>query len=163
MLANHRSAVDRFVAACQADWRIVAAFLGGSNARGEADAHSDLDLCVITTDEAFDDFFADRGAFVRRLGETVFVEDFGLPNIVFFILSDGTEVELHLGSEDHLDRIHSGPFKVLPVALHHGDGARSIVRFFQQLAPALAQAHGIAYPAELERVMTDRLKQLSHD
>jgi hypothetical protein len=35
-----------------------------------------------------------------------------------------------------------------------------IVRFYQELAPPLAQAHGILYPAGLERVMCDRLEQL---
>ena len=36
----------------------VATFLGGSYARGSADAHSDLDLCVITTDGALEEFLA---------------------------------------------------------------------------------------------------------
>jgi len=35
-----------------------------------------------------------------------------------------------------------------------------IVRFYQELAPPLARAHGITYPADLERVMSDRLEQL---
>jgi hypothetical protein len=35
-----------------------------------------------------------------------------------------------------------------------------IVRFYQELAPPLAQAHGITYPADLERVVYDRLEQL---
>ena len=42
--------VERFVNACQADDRVVAAFLGGSTVKGYADAYSDVDLCVITTD-----------------------------------------------------------------------------------------------------------------
>ena len=36
-----------------------------------------------------------------------------------------------------------------------------IARFYQELAPPLAQAHGIPYPADLERVMYDRLEKLS--
>jgi len=35
-----------------------------------------------------------------------------------------------------------------------------IVRFYQELAPPLARAHGVPYPIELERVMYDRLEQL---
>jgi hypothetical protein len=35
-----------------------------------------------------------------------------------------------------------------------------IVRFYQELAPPLAQAHGIPYPADLARVLSDRLEQL---
>jgi predicted nucleotidyltransferase len=61
--------MERFVAACREDERVMAAFLGGSYARGTADAHSDLDLYVITTDGAFDAFCVERAAFIRNLGE----------------------------------------------------------------------------------------------
>ncbi len=40
--------------------------------------------------------------------------------------------------------------------------ALTIVRFYQQLAPPLAQAHGIPYPADLARVMSGRLELLSN-
>src|SRR5215468_11607178 len=93
-LHHHQVVINRFVAACQTDERVVAATLYGSCARGAADAYSDLDLGLLTTDEAYEDFLAGRAAFVRTLGEPVFLEDFDLSNIVFFILSDGTEVEL---------------------------------------------------------------------
>ncbi|HEX6383969.1 MAG TPA: nucleotidyltransferase domain-containing protein [Anaerolineae bacterium] len=49
---NHQIVIDRFVASCRADERVVAAFLGGSYARGAADEYSDLDLYLITTDRA---------------------------------------------------------------------------------------------------------------
>ncbi len=35
-----------------------------------------------------------------------------------------------------------------------------IVLFYQELAPFLARTHGITYPADLERVMVDRLEKL---
>jgi predicted nucleotidyltransferase len=256
--------LDRFVAACQADERVVAAFLGGSYARGTADAYSDLDLYLITTDEAYDDFFAGREAFIRRLGEPVFLEDFhrGDADFVFFTFPDGTECELGLGRESHFKHIHGGPHRVLldkkgvlsgvvfpgyesahaeqvetlrrmiswfwhdlshhfitPMARGqlwsaHGaleemrltcvnlarlrqnfqavaegyekveqaipveqlaplqatfcplerdamlQAALVIVRFYQELAPPLARAHGIAYTSDLERVMCARLEQL---
>jgi Streptomycin adenylyltransferase len=110
---NHQAFINRFVAACQADARVVAAFLGGSYAQGTADAYSDLDLCLITTDAAYEDFFARREDFLRLLGAPVFLEDFGLPNIAFFIFPDGTEGELWFGGENHLDHIHSGPYRIL--------------------------------------------------
>ena len=66
---NHQQFIQRFVAACQADAQVVAAFLGGSYAKGTADTYSDLDLCLITTDAAYEDFLAGRAAFIRRLGE----------------------------------------------------------------------------------------------
>src|SRR5690348_10743976 len=74
---HHQALLDRFLAACQADQRVVAAFLGGSYAIGAADAYSDLDLGLITTDGAYEDFFAERGTFLRRLGDLAFLEDFG--------------------------------------------------------------------------------------
>jgi predicted nucleotidyltransferase len=113
LAAHHQAALDRFVAACRNDERVVAAFLGGSNARGQADAYSDIDLCVITTDEAFDAFVADREAFVRQLGQVLFLEDFDLPRIAFAILSNGAEVELNFAREGALEQVHCGPFQVL--------------------------------------------------
>lgn len=264
---QHQDVVNRFIAACEADARIVAAFVGGSNVRGEADAHSDLDLCVIVAEGAYADFVAGREQFLQQLGRLIFVEDFGLPDVVFSIFASGAEVELHLGSDTHLDRIHSGPFTILvdkkgilngmtfteestdPTeqaetlrlliygfwhelshfitamgreqlwwaygqleALRRGcvslarlqhdvsawaggdepyfkiekempvemlapllatcvsrqrgpmfDAARIIVGFYRELARPLAQAHGIPYPIELDRVMTDRMNTLQDD
>ncbi len=110
---NQKTFVDRFVAACLADNRVVAAFLGGSNVKGSADAYSDVDLCVITTDQSFEEFFDQREAFLRLLGNLVFLEDFDSPDISFYIFADDTEGELNFGSESRLDKIHSGPFKIL--------------------------------------------------
>jgi len=109
----HQGFVNRFVAACQADERVVAAFLGGSYAKRTADAYSDIDLSLITIDAAYEEFRATREAFLRGLGELVFLEDFELPNIVFFIYSDDTEGELWFGSENRLDHIRCGPYQVL--------------------------------------------------
>src|SRR5438067_2089419 len=58
-----QTVLQRFVAACESDTRVVAAFLGGSFATGKADEQSDLDIYIITTDEAYDDFFAGRLAY----------------------------------------------------------------------------------------------------
>ena len=115
MPQHHQMAVNRFVAVCQSDERVVAAFLGGSYARNAADTHSDLDLYLITTDEAYDDFFAGREAFLRQLGEPVFLEDFAEYgfDLVLFTLADGTEAELGLGRESHFTHIHGGHYQVL--------------------------------------------------
>jgi predicted nucleotidyltransferase len=112
-LRDHSLVVSRFVEACSADDRIVAACLCGSRARDEADEYSDLDLCVITRDDAFENVTAERAAFVRQLGEAVFMEDFGLDRIAFFILADGTECELVFGREGALEEVHVGPFITL--------------------------------------------------
>jgi predicted nucleotidyltransferase len=110
---NHQAFVDRFVKACQADDRIVAAFLGGSNVKGTADIYSDIDLSVITKDQSFEEFFKEREAFLRSLGDLLFLEDFDISYIAFYMFADDTEGELYFGRESQLDHIHSGPFKIL--------------------------------------------------
>ena len=86
--------IERFRAACYNDPRIVAALLYGSHARGAADAWSDLDIGIVLADDACDAFVIDRDSFLRQLGEPLFVEDFDIPGITFFILADGAEGEL---------------------------------------------------------------------
>jgi predicted nucleotidyltransferase len=110
---NHQDITSRFLAACQADDRIVAAFLGGSYASNEADIYSDLDLFFVTTDEAYEDFLVEKESFVRRLGEPLFLEDFGVPHGYCFILSNTTEGEFWFGRESKFKDIYSGPYKVL--------------------------------------------------
>jgi predicted nucleotidyltransferase len=111
---RHDAVIDRFVEHCRADERIVAAFLGGSRARGEADRYSDLDLCAITTDQAYEDVVADRRSIIEEIGEPLFLEDFGLEGVVFFILADDTEAELYLVREGGLHELHDvGVFRTL--------------------------------------------------
>lgn len=105
--------IDRFVAGCRADARVVAAFLSGSLASGAADEHSDLDLGLIATDAAYDDVLAGREALVRRLGEPLLLETFGPTGPLFFILSDGTEGELAVGRESVFGHVAAGPHRVL--------------------------------------------------
>src|SRR6266516_2273966 len=112
---HHQMIMNRFVAAGQVDERVVAAFISGSYARGTTDIYSDLDFGLIITDEAYDDFFAEREAFIRLLGEPVFLEDYNGDgaDFVFSIFSDGTEVELGFGHERHFNHIYVGPYRVL--------------------------------------------------
>jgi len=261
---HHQVIMNHFMEACQADERVVAAFIGGSYARGKTDVYSDLDLYLITSDEMYVDFTTSLEVFMRRLGEPLFLEvynDYGF-DLVLFIFANGTEGELGLGQESHFTHIHGGPYKVLldkkgilvgavfpshkPIQAeqvetlrrlinwfwhdlsHHfitpmargqlwsaygaledlrltcvnlarlrqnfsavAEGyekveqavpveqlvalqvtfcpmerdamlqaALTIVRFYQELAPYLAQAHGIPYPNDLARVMSDRLEIL---
>jgi predicted nucleotidyltransferase len=111
--SNHQVILDRFVKACQADESIVAAFLVGSYVKGQPDEHSDLDLYLITKDDTYDDFVSKRESFVRLLGEPLFIEDFDLPDIVFLIFSDGSEVEVSYRRESQVNLIFNEPFKVL--------------------------------------------------
>jgi predicted nucleotidyltransferase len=105
--------IERFTAACEADPRVVAAFLAGSHARGDADDHSDVDFGVVATDDGFEALWADRTAFVARLGEPIFLEDFGTGMTVFFILADGTEVEVSFGRRSDFGEISTGAYRAL--------------------------------------------------
>ena len=78
-----------------------------------ADAYSDLDLGLITTDEAYEDLFTGREAFIRLLGEPLFLETFDLPNVVFFFFSDGTEGELSIGRTSDFNHINRGAYRTL--------------------------------------------------
>jgi predicted nucleotidyltransferase len=109
----HQAFADRFVQACQADDQVVAACLIGSYAKGKADRYSDIDLMVITTDSAYEEFYRQRESFLRSLGDLVFLEDFGLPDIAFHMYADGTEGELYFSSEGRLEIIRDAPFYIL--------------------------------------------------
>ena len=113
MPQNYQTVVERFTHACQADDRIVAAFLGGSYARGAADEYSDLDLYMILKDEDYDDFKRNCDAFLQLLGEPIFNENFGIPNIIFYFFADGTVGELWFSPESDFHNIHSGPYATL--------------------------------------------------
>ena len=93
--------------------RIVAAFLEGSIATGKADAYSDIDLCLIAEDDAYDAVLAERAAIIRKLGDPILLESFGNESITFFILRDGTEGELSFGRESGLREVVHGPYRTL--------------------------------------------------
>jgi len=255
--------LSHFVTFCHSNPCIHAAILYGSHASGAADEWSDLDLGVVVADDAHDDFIAGREAFVRQLGEPLFIEDFDIPGMLFFILADGTEAELFIDRASDFGEPH-GPWRALLdktgalenakprsdpdpaqqrealrrqivwfwhdlshfitavgrgqlwwaygqlevlrricanlARLRHdfndeevGDdpwfkldkalpdealaplrltyvpleraamlaAARAVIDFYRQLAAPLAEEHGIAYPAELERLMLTRLDKLA--
>jgi predicted nucleotidyltransferase len=113
-MPNHyQDIVDRFFAACQADERNVAAFLGVSYAEDKADKYSDLDLFFITTDQAYETFLAERESFIRLLGEPLFLEDFGRSHGYFVIFSNEADCEIWFGRESKFHDIHGGSYKVL--------------------------------------------------
>lgn len=260
-LPDHAAVIERFVAACQADDRIVAALLAGSYARDDADAYSDLDLTLFAAAGERDALWAERESLIARLGRPLFIEDFDGDVTAFFFLADGTEAELSYGSASEPQAVHEGPYRVLLdkagvldgltfprhrvseeeqtetlrrqifwiwhdlshfiAAIGRGqrwwaagqleilrrycvnlahlrhdygapaeeydkvdaalpsadlarleatigpfdearmlDAAEVILAFYRDLAPPLAAAHGIAYPAELEQLMTARLEAL---
>ena len=113
MPENHRDTLRRFIAACQADERIVAAFLSGSYATGKVDPYSDLDLFFVTTDEAYEAFLATKEDFIRLLGEPLFLEDFGVPNGCLPIYANGTQADIFFSRESQFEELHEGPYRIL--------------------------------------------------
>jgi predicted nucleotidyltransferase len=109
----YREIVDRIAMACRSGNGVVAAFIQGSFADGTADAYSDLDLGLVTSGEGHDAFYADRGVYVRLLGEPLFLEDFDSATLRFAHLSDGAEVEIAIGRESQLESVDGGPYKLL--------------------------------------------------
>lgn len=147
--ADREVVIDRLVAACADDDRIVAAFLGGSLAREDADGYSDVDLCVITRAGAYDDVVADRMSLIRRLGEPLLVEDWGIEGVVSFVLADGTEAEIFVGREDALDELWPGRHRTLfdPTGVLEG------VVFAEERAD----------PDDLEKVLRQTLSWFWHE
>ncbi|HKY55062.1 MAG TPA: aminoglycoside 6-adenylyltransferase [Anaerolineales bacterium] len=105
--------MDRFIIVCQTDDRVVAALHVGSYVKGMPDEYSDLDLFVIITDDSYEDFTDNRKAFIRQLGEPLFLEDFDQSDFLFLIFSDGSEVEISFRRESQVSQILDGPYKVL--------------------------------------------------
>lgn len=112
-MREHRALTGRLIEAGTADRRISAGFLGGSRARGEADEFSDVDVSLVVDDDAYEQLVSEKGAFVRRLGEPLFAEDFGNEGILFVIFADGVELELNLARRSELATLRPGPHEPL--------------------------------------------------
>jgi predicted nucleotidyltransferase len=111
---THAAALlTRFTDLCRQDVRLLAGFVCGSYARGTTDAYSDVDLGLITTDAAFEDFAANKADFIRRLGQPLLLEDFDRPDSIHFILPGGLEGELHFAPQSAFSKVYPGGFKVL--------------------------------------------------
>lgn len=55
----------------------------------------------------------DRASLIERLGEPVFLEDFGHAEVVSFVLADGTEGEIFVGREGALGDLRPGRYRPL--------------------------------------------------
>jgi len=78
--SEYRDLFSNVRAACVADARIRAAWLGGSVARGEADAGSDLDVLLAIDDDLFDDFAAGWRDWLAAVSPTLLAQELpGMP------------------------------------------------------------------------------------
>src|SRR5438094_1912601 len=117
-LERDRRAVDRFTAACKADPRVIASFLGGSIAAGTADEQSDIDVYLVTKQNDYEAFFKDREHFLRSWGEIAWWRDRrdfeGLGfDMMLFLMEDGVDGKLALAHEGNFRKTHGGPHVVL--------------------------------------------------
>lgn len=110
---HHQNTLNRFVSACQDDERVEAVFLVGSYASGTADSFSDIDFYLFVADEMYEGFCHGRATFIHRLGNPIFLEDFDIPNVSFFIFPDGAEGELTIGRASQLPHLLQRPYQVL--------------------------------------------------
>ena len=105
--------IDRLVGVIEDDQRVVASLLGGSRARGRADTFSDVDVSVILADTDYEDVLAEKAAFVRQLGDPLFIEDFGQRNMALVVFADGVELDLFFFPEHDVGSIRPGMHQVL--------------------------------------------------
>jgi hypothetical protein len=110
------------VSAAEADERVVAAALVGSNADRRADEHSDLDLVLVTTDEGFEEFCGQRDEFLRNVGEPLFSESWGRSARWFYVFSDGGDGDLTVVPASKVATAFDGPFAPLLDTAHVLDG-----------------------------------------
>jgi predicted nucleotidyltransferase len=103
--------LDRFTQLCRSDDRILAGLLVGSHAAGSPDAQSDIDVQVVVDAAMYDAVVTSRAELVRALGQALFIEDFDLPDTVFAIFADGTELELSIARADEL--VLDGPYRIV--------------------------------------------------
>lgn len=112
------AAIERFRHCCQDHPLVVAAFLGGSYAAGSAQESSDVDLYLVTREEDYAAFVAERERFIFSWGRPTWSEDVwdfeGLGfDMIRFKMDDGVWGELALGHTGNFMRLHGGPHRTL--------------------------------------------------
>src|SRR5262245_29120232 len=110
-------AIARFRAYCEDDPLVLAAFLGGSFAAGRAREDSDVDVYVISAEEAYRQLWERRLDFVRPMGDAELVEDHrnfeGLGfDLVHFELVGGVTGEVAYAHTGNFMATHGGPHEV---------------------------------------------------
>jgi predicted nucleotidyltransferase len=95
--------IERLVEAAEADARVVALLLYGSRAGGTWDAHSDVDIGLVATQEAYEAVVDGARNLVASLGEPLFLESFGDAAHLHAIFAEGAELELMVQRESDLD------------------------------------------------------------
>jgi predicted nucleotidyltransferase len=118
MRVQNLDAVRAFAVQTAADDRVLAAFLGGSLAKGTDDAFSDLDLYVVAHPETYDALVSDHAGLLPAMGTPLYhhvTADFeGLGFLmVHFALEGGVSGEIAICHPRSMMRTHGGPYQVL--------------------------------------------------
>lgn len=108
--ARHEAVIDGLADAARADDRVVAAWLQGSRADGNADDFSDIDFYLAIADEAFDGF--DKIAFVDRVAR-VLVHFEPLPRLTVCLLEGPVKLDLLLERQSAVGKPERPAVKVL--------------------------------------------------
>jgi predicted nucleotidyltransferase len=103
--------LEHMQALAAADQRVLGLLLYGSRVTGKADAFSDLDLGVITTDAGARELVRERAALLAQVGEVLFLEDFGDPTHTHAILADGAAFEFIVRPIGEL--VDDGPHQIV--------------------------------------------------
>jgi predicted nucleotidyltransferase len=112
------AAIERFRVACEEHPLVVAAFLGGSYAAGQARPDSDIDLYLITKPEDYSAFLFERERFIRTWGDPRTLKDIwdfeGLGfDMTAFAMTNAVYGEVAYGTTANFMRLHGGPHEVL--------------------------------------------------
>lgn len=105
--ALHSGFVDAARAEVERDGRLIALLAGGSYVHGGFDRHSDLDLVIVSDDDAYDEVLAGRQAFAVRLGGLLAAftgEHVGEPRLLICLYGPALlHVDLKFVTADDLD------------------------------------------------------------
>ena len=98
--------IERARKVLEADDRIIACWLEGSFARGNADAWSDVDMHVVAADENAAAFLAGRKEIVERIAPVLALDDGPLPwgaHLIIATLKGPARLDLYIERESRLN------------------------------------------------------------
>lgn len=114
----HRALADRAVGALRDDPRVVAVFIGGSLATGDADVESDLDLTVAVHDEGLDSLWEDLESWLHVIGRPVAIAAGPVPHLRTALMEDGLRLDVAVLAPSDLSSRPRQPM----VAVYDPDG-----------------------------------------
>lgn len=118
----HADLARRALKTFRGDERVVAVFLGGSVATGEADEESDLDLTVVVEDAALDDIWESLEHSMRSIDRPVAVAPGPMPRLLTALMQNGLRLDVTVESRSALGSRPRRPLVALSDPLAIGAG-----------------------------------------